>query len=101
MSDKKRGLKKHGLNKKRPPFCMTPNDLINDINITAKAKGIYAFMDSKPEGWNFTIQSMSKQMAEGADAITGALKELKDSGWITYQRYSDGTGQYTLEVAVN
>lgn len=85
------------LNKKRTNFAAIPNDLLNDINISLSAKGIYSFMSSKPDNWNFTIRSMAKQLKEGETAIRSALNELKESGWLFYTKNVDGSGTYNLE----
>ena len=80
------------------PFAQIANELLNDKNISAKAKGIYAFMYSKPNGWTFTIRSMSKQLKEGKESIRTAITELKHYGWIGYKKHTDGTGNYKLHV---
>ena len=53
-------------------------------------------MYSKPNDWNFTIRSMSKQLKEGVDCIAATLKELKVSGWVHYRKDTNGTGEYLI-----
>ena len=69
----KQRLKKQG----GIPFTQISNELLNDKTISLKAKGIYCFMFSKPENWNFTIGSMCKQLKEGNDSIANAIKRIK------------------------
>ena len=88
---KQRLLKQKGL-----PFTQVPNQLLTDKNISLKAKGIFAFMFSKPENWVFTIGSMSKQLKEGRDGIASALRELKTFGWVNYNKLPDGRGEYFM-----
>ena len=83
-------------NKSSIPFTQIPNTLLNDKNISLKAKGLYSFMFSKPSGWNFTVRSMSKQLKDGVDGISSAMKELKKAGWVEYSKKQDGSGVYTL-----
>lgn len=80
---------------------MISNDLLNDKNLSLKAKGIYSFMFSKPDGFNFTIRSMSKLLLEGQRSIMGALQELKDMGWVNYSKNNDGSGVYFLNDEPN
>jgi len=80
----------------RVPFATTPNALLNDGAVSLSAKGMYAFMEGKPAGWNFTIRSMAKQLKEGETAISNALRELRESGWVSYTKHSDGKGSYHL-----
>jgi len=84
------------IKKKNFPFTQVSNELLNDKEISLKAKGIYAYMLSKPTDWNFTIKSMSKQLKEGSDAIMNALNELKIKGWLVYNKNTNGSGVYEL-----
>ncbi len=81
------------------PFTQIPNKLLTS-GLTMKAIGIYVFMRSKPDGWNFTLISMAQQMVEGVDAVSSGIKELRNSGWIEYEKHSDGTGEYFLNIEV-
>ena len=82
-------------------FSTIPNQLLNDQSVSLSAKGLYVFMRGKPPLWNFTIRSMAKQLKEGETAIGSALNELKDSGWISYTKHSNGKGVYHLFWSAN
>ena len=82
-------------------FSTIPNQLLNDSSVSLTAKGLYVFMRGKPPLWNFTIRSMAKQLKEGETAIGSALNELKDSGWISYTKHSNGKGVYHLFWSAN
>lgn len=84
--------------KNRLPFTQVSNELLTSTKISLKAKGLYAYMMSKPDGWNFTIKSMSKQLKEGPDSIRSGLNELKEFNAIEYTKHSDGTGTYTIDT---
>jgi hypothetical protein len=86
------------LSKQFLPFTQVPNEVINDINLSLKSIGMYSFMFSKPDGWNFTILSMSKQVKDGTTSIQSCITELKESGYLSYTKNSDGTGQYHLFI---
>ena len=83
------------------PFTQIANEVLNSAELSFKAKGIYAFMMSKPADWNFTIRSMAKQVSDGERAIKSGIKELKDLGYIEYEKHTDGTGTYHLKLHVN
>lgn len=89
-------MKKNTLRKEKIPFTQVPNNLVNDIKTSLKAKGLYLHMVSKPYDWNFTIFSMSKQIKDGETAIRNALSELKKLGWVMYKKSSDGSGEYFI-----
>lgn len=82
-------------------YSQITNDLLNDKNLSLKAKGLYSFMYSKPDDFNFTIRSLSKLLLEGQRAIMATLQELKDNGWITYSKHADGSGIYSLNENPN
>ena len=88
--------KKHKVN-----YSQISNNLLNDKTLSLKAKGLYSFMFSKPDDFNFTIRSLSKQLLEGQRSIMATLQELKDKGWVSYSKNSDGTGIYILNEYPN
>jgi len=87
---------KNFLSKEHIPFTQVPNELINDHEISLRARMIYVFMASKPEGWNFTLKSMAAQLGEGARSVGSATKQLKEKGWLKYTKTNEGKGLYTL-----
>ena len=78
------------------PYGSSPRKLLEDKNISLKAKGIYAFMECKIDGWNFTTSSMASQLKESRKTILVAMQELKATGWLTYHKNKDGSGVYEL-----
>jgi|GEM_PF-1541345 len=63
-------------------YGIAPNSLLNSTKISLKAKGLFTYLQSKPDGWHFSIQRIANQMLEGKDAIRNALKELEKSGYL-------------------
>jgi hypothetical protein len=84
------------LRKPKTPYGSSPRKLLEDRNISLKAKGIYAFMECKSDGWNFTASSMSSQLKESRKTILVAMQELKATGWLTYHKNKNGSGVYEL-----
>ena len=84
------------LRKPKNPYGSSPRKLLEDKNISLKAKGIYAFMECKIDGWNFTASSMASQLKESRKTILVAMQELKATGWLTYHKNRDGSGVYEL-----
>ena len=94
-------MSKSSLVKAQAPFTMVLNDLLNSSDLSLSAKGLYAYMYSKPDNWTFTIKSITSQLKDSQYAIEKAMKELKDQGWITYKKYTSGAGKYTLNLEPN
>jgi len=84
------------LRKPKNPYGSSPRKLLEDKKISLKAKGIYAFMECKIDGWNFTASSMASQLKESRKTILVAMQELKANGWLTYHKNRDGSGVYEL-----
>jgi len=83
------------LYKQNIPFGMVPNSLLNNENISLKAKGLFAFMQSKPEGWNFSVEGMSFQLKESKSAISSAIIELENNGFVTRKKQQTAKGFVT------
>ncbi len=83
------------------PFTAIPNQFLRDNNISFKAKGLFTYMYSMKNGWNFTIKSISKQQKQGELSIKNAMDELKKHGYIKYKKYSNGKGEYYLNPMPN
>ena len=81
-------------------YVKIPNNLVNDNTISWKAKGLFCHMASKPDNYNFTVRSLASQFPDGKSAIFAALDELKERGWITYLKRSNGQGKYKLETSL-
>lgn len=58
-------------------YGIAPNELLNNENISLKAKGLFVFLQSKPENWSFSTERISKQTADGISSTRGALQELE------------------------
>jgi hypothetical protein len=89
------------ISKQVVPFTQIANEVLNSRILSFKAKGIYSFMMSKPNGWNFTIRSMAKQVKDGEDGIRSGLRELRELGCIVYVKHQNGTGTYHLKTVIS
>ena len=85
-------LKKH-----LSEYARTPNALLCDNELTLKAKGLYALIESKPENWSFSAKGLSSQTKESVDAVSSALKELEERGWLKREKYQDNSGHWCID----
>lgn len=63
-------------------FTQVPNQIINDKNVSLKAKGLYLFMLSKPDNWDFSLNGMASQLKESKPAILRIIDELLSFGYL-------------------
>lgn len=68
------------------------NSSLRDINISLKAKGLFALIMSLPPDWNFSMKGIEKIIKEGIDSIKSAINELVENGYCTYERSHDDKG---------
>ncbi len=87
-------MTKHNIKKSAPGFTITPNDLLNDSALSLKAKGMFAYLNSKPDGWSFHINGIVSQLKEGREAVAATLSELIAAGYIS-RRKKRANGRFT------
>lgn len=89
------------IKKKESSFTQVSNSFLRDNNISFKAKGLFCYMFSMSENWNFTLQSIATQQKDGLDSVKSAMDELKQYGYISYEKHSNGSGTYFLNDEPN
>lgn len=73
------------------PFARVPKDVLNDENLSWRAKGIFSYIIGKPAGWTILVQDIWKKGKEGRDAVRNALQELRREGYADLVTvYKDG-----------
>lgn len=87
------------LRKKKIPYTQVANAVLYDKTLSLKAKGLFAYLFSKPEGWNFSSRRMQEDHADKRESIMTGLQELEDRGYLQRKRRGDGKVDYYLEFA--
>lgn len=78
-------------------YATIPNDLLNNADVSLKAKGLYGFIQSKPDDWNFSAERIALQTKDGKDSVKVALQELEAVGYLTRNKYQDNKGYWQIE----
>jgi len=81
-------------------YGVIPNHLLNDSDISFKAKGIYAYIQSKPEDWDFSAERISRQTKEGLSSVKSALIELENKGYLNRNKYKNSKGFWEIEYVL-
>jgi hypothetical protein len=79
---------------KNKNYSIISNECFKDINISARAKGIYAYVMTLPDDWKISKKELNNHFTEGQKAIDTAFKELKDRGYIEQIRVQKDNGQF-------
>lgn len=74
-------------------FTVLPNEALTDDRLSFKARGLLAYILSKPDHWKTSSHQLAKVGPDGLTSVRTGMKELQDLGYASLlkQRNSDGT----------
>lgn len=73
------------------PYVMLNKIFLSNDNMSYKAKGILAYLLSKPDNWQVKTFDLIKNSKDGEKSVYSGLKELKDHGYLKrYPVYVNG-----------
>jgi len=58
------------------------NKALKDPNLSARAKGVWAFLMSLPEEWKINASELQRHFRDKRDAIRSAMSELEKYGYV-------------------
>lgn len=79
--------------KSEKPFAQIERTTLQDERLSFRAKGILAYLLSKPEDWQTNIKDVQNHGTEGRDAIRSAMKELQEFGYAKLTPLQDENGR--------
>ena len=78
-------------------FGAVPNELLNNPDISFKAKGLYAYLNSKPDNWDFSIEGIAAQVKEGIDSVRAGIHELEKYGYLKRIKHQNEKGFWEID----
>jgi len=63
-------------------YSIIANTALKDTSLSARAKGVYAYIMSLPDDWVLRKRELPRHFKEGNKAIWTAFKELEDAGYV-------------------
>lgn len=81
------------IKKKRTPYVTLDTTALNDPRLSFRAKGLHAYLCSKPDDWQVQIAHLERESQEGRDAIRKALQELEAAGYLRREKQRDARGR--------
>jgi hypothetical protein len=77
---------------KANPYVMIDKRIIDNVELSFKAKGILVYLLSRPDGWEVNLVDLTNRSTEGLSAIKSGCKELKEMGYLKHAgiRRTDG-----------
>jgi len=73
---------------------VAPDELLNNPEISLKAKGLFTYLQSKPDNWKFSKERIACQNKDGKDGIKSALQELEKWGYLKRIPTKDKEGKW-------
>jgi len=67
-----------------------------DDRLSLKAKGIWAYMKSKPSNWDFSAKRIATESKDETKSVQRGMKELEECGYLSKKKLGNGRVHYTL-----
>ena len=67
-----------------------------DDRLSLKAKGIWAYMKSKPGNWDFSAKRIATESRDETKSVQRGMKELEECGYLSKRKLGNGRVHYTL-----
>ncbi|MDZ8227890.1 hypothetical protein [Nostoc sp. ChiVER01] len=79
---------------KQNPYVTLDKKIINNPNLSFKAKGILTYLLSKPPEWQVRISDIQKHSTDGRESIMSGLRELENAGYFSRVQKRDQFGRF-------
>ncbi len=83
------------------PYVLINKSCLDDPSLSLKAKGLHAYLLSKPDDWVVRIGHLVKAHRDGRDAVRSAIDELVDAGYMIKHPQKSGPDGKMLPVQVD
>ena len=78
-------------------YAQVPNSLLENKLVTLRAKGVYAYIQSRPDDWDFSIEKIAFSTGETPYKIKYSLQELSKAGYLERHKFTKGRGHFDIE----
>ena len=75
-------------------FTIVSNEVFKRNDVSARAKGLYAYIMTLPDDWKIYKQEIFTHFSEGKNALDSAFKELERLGYISKEKAKNEKGQF-------
>jgi hypothetical protein len=82
------------------PYKTLNTTFANDERLSWAARGMMAYLLSKPDNWRVVTKDLIAQTKAGRDAVHTILRELEACGYLTRNRYQSVGGKFVWESVV-
>lgn len=75
-------------------FTTVDNTVLNDTSLSWKAKGLFVYLWSQADEWDFYETEVVKHSTDKIASLKSGLKELEQQGYLKRQRKRDNKGHF-------
>ena len=75
--------------RRRHRFVILDQRAVEDSRLSWAARGLLAYLLSRPDDWRVLINDLRKRGDQGRDGIYKLLRELREAGYVRFQRSRD------------
>ncbi|MFD4904953.1 hypothetical protein [Kitasatospora purpeofusca] len=81
-------------------FTVLPNAILQAPDLSLAARGLLGLLLSQRDQTDETVRSLTEDVREGQRRVTGAMAELRDSGYVVCTKIQNAAGRWSTHVAV-
>lgn len=63
-------------------YTIIKNEILQDDPLSLKARGLYSFMKSLPDTWEYSKAGLLSRIPDGIRSLESGLEELKKHGYL-------------------
>ena len=78
---------------RRYRFVTINQDAVEDARLSWAARGLLGYLLSRPDDWKVLIKDLQRRGDLGRDGIYKLLRELREAGYVQYERTRDEQGR--------
>lgn len=75
-------------------YSVISNAILNDKRLSWQARGLAAYLLTKPDNWEINREFLADQGPDGIRAVRSALQELRTCGYITSEKGVNKEGKF-------
>lgn len=81
-------------------YWITPNHVLNNPDLSFKAKWLFWYIQSKPDWWEFSAERISQDSKDWEDSIYAWLKELENAWFLERVKFQDDAWHWQIEYVL-
>ena len=85
---------------KNEDYTILPNHVLNDTRLSLEARGLLAYLLSKPNHWRVNSRALVHISPAGRDKIQRILRELERYGYLERRRVRGEGGKFVWESVI-